>query len=141
MIFEIDNVELYFSEKRILNGIYLKAETGKVTSLLGSNGSGKSCVLSIAFGTLIAKYSHIRLDSKPLLKPLYLTKAAAYLPQHNFTPNQAKVNTLFTLFNVSWRNFIKDYPEFKIYKNNTIKTLSGGERRVFEIYLIIKKRK
>jgi len=26
MTFEIDNVELYFKEKRILNGIYLKAE-------------------------------------------------------------------------------------------------------------------
>ena len=31
MILEIDNVELYFKNKTILNGIYLKAETGKVT--------------------------------------------------------------------------------------------------------------
>jgi ABC-type multidrug transport system ATPase subunit len=140
LIFEIDNVELYFDKKRILNGIYLKAETGKVTSLLGSNGSGKSCLLSIAFGTLIAKYSHVRLDSKPVLKPLYLTKKAAFLPQHNFTPNQAKVNTLFTLFDISWTDFIKDYPEFKTHKNNTINKLSGGERRVIEIYLILKKK-
>ncbi|QXP59759.1 ABC transporter ATP-binding protein [Olleya sp. HaHaR_3_96] len=139
MIFEIDNVELYFKNKRILNGIYLKAETGKVTSLLGSNGSGKSCLLNIAFGTLNAKYSHIRLDSKPVLKPLYLTKTAAFLPQYNFTPNQAKVNALFLLFDISWTTFIADYPEFKIHKNNTINKLSGGERRVIEIYLILKK--
>ncbi|AUC77369.1 ABC transporter ATP-binding protein [Olleya sp. Bg11-27] len=139
MIFEIDNVELYFKNKRILNGIYLKAETGKVTSLLGSNGSGKSCLLNIAFGTLNAKYSHIRLDSKPVLKPLYLTKTAAFLPQYNFTPNQAKVNALFLLFDISWTTFIVDYPEFKIHKNNTINKLSGGERRVIEIYLILKK--
>ena len=41
MTLEIDNVELYFKEKRILNGIYLKAETGIVTGILGSNGRGK----------------------------------------------------------------------------------------------------
>ena len=139
MIFEIDNVELYFKQKAILKGIYLKAETGQITSILGSNGSGKSCLLNIAFGTLSAKYSHIRLDTKPVLKPLYLTKIAAFLPQHNFTPNQAKVNTLFTLFNISWTTFINEYPEFKTYKNKTINTLSGGERRVIEIYLILKK--
>ena len=49
MILEIDNVELYFSNKRILNGIYLKAETGKVTGILGCNGSGKSCLMNIIF--------------------------------------------------------------------------------------------
>ena len=31
MIFEIDNIELDFGKKRILSGIYLKAETGKIT--------------------------------------------------------------------------------------------------------------
>ena len=59
MIFEIDNVELYFKNKRILNGIYLKAETGKVTAILGRNGCGKSSLLDIAFGTLKSKYKWI----------------------------------------------------------------------------------
>ena len=62
MIFEIDNVELYFNKKRILNGIYLKAETGKITGLLGSNGSEKSSLLEIAFGNLKPKYKLIRID-------------------------------------------------------------------------------
>ena len=70
MKFELDNVELYFKNKRILNGIYLKAETGKVTAILGSNGCGKSCLLNIAFGSLKPKYMLIRLNNKPLLKPL-----------------------------------------------------------------------
>jgi len=139
LIFEIDNIELYFKNKRILNGIYLKAETGKVTSLLGSNGSGKSCLLNIAFGTLNAKYSHTRIDHKPLLKPLYTTQLAAFLPQYNFTPNHAKVKSLFKLFNIKWVDFTTEFTEFKIYKNKSVNTLSGGERRVIEIYLILKK--
>lgn len=112
MIFEIDNVELYFNQKRILNGIYLKAETGKVTGLLGSNGSGKSCLLNIVFGNLAPKYQLLRIDNKPILKPLYKTKLASFLPQYNFTPNNLKIKTLFNLFEVDWKEFTKDFNSF-----------------------------
>ena len=38
MIFELDNVELSFNGKQILYGVYIKAETGMITGILGSNG-------------------------------------------------------------------------------------------------------
>ena len=109
MTFEIDNIELYFKDKRILNGIYLKAETGKVTSVLGRNGSGKSCLINIAFGTLKAKYCNIRINQKSLNKKLYLTKKAAFLPQYHYTPNRARIASIFKLFEVKWNNFIKEF--------------------------------
>ena len=52
MLFEIDNVELRMASEHILKGIYLKAETGKITGILGANGCGKSSLLSILFGNL-----------------------------------------------------------------------------------------
>lgn len=138
MIFEIDNVELYFKKKRILNGIYLKAETGKVTGILGSNGCGKSCLLNIAFGNLRSKYKLIRIDGKPILKPLYKTKLVGYLPQNNFIPNSIKIKNAFKLFNVSWHDFITIFETFQIFKNSKINKLSGGERRLIETYIILK---
>lgn len=137
MIFEIDNVELYFKEKRILNGIYLKAETGEVTGILGSNGCGKSCLLNIAFGNLKPKYKLIRIDGKPILKPLYLTNLVAYLPQYNFIPNGLRLKSAFNLFKVSWDDFITVFDDFPIYKNLKINKLSGGERRIIETYLVL----
>ena len=71
MPLEIDNVELYFKTKTIIRGVYLKAETGKITGLLGSNGCGKSCLLKIIFGSLTPKYKLIRVNNKPILKSLY----------------------------------------------------------------------
>ncbi|WGD33876.1 ABC transporter ATP-binding protein [Olleya sp. YS] len=139
MIFEIDNVELYFKDKRILNGIYLKAETGKITSIFGSNGSGKSCLLNIAFGTLKAKYKQIRLDGQVLKTELFKTKQAAFLPQYHFVPNQAKVISLFNLFEVKWDDFIIQFESFSKFEYHKFNTLSDGERRVIEIYLILKK--
>ncbi|EGV42646.1 ABC transporter ATP-binding protein [Bizionia argentinensis JUB59] len=138
MILEIDNVELYFKEKRILNGIYLKAETGKVTGILGSNGCGKSCLLNIIFGTLKPKYKLVRLDSKPILKPLYKTKLAHFLPQLPIAPNGLKLDTAFKLFKVDWQEFSTIFESFAIYKNFKFRELSGGERRVVETYLLLK---
>ncbi|PWI31263.1 ABC transporter ATP-binding protein [Flavobacteriaceae bacterium LYZ1037] len=138
MILELDNVELYFKEKRILNGIYLKAQTGEVTGILGSNGSGKSCILNIIFGTLKPKYKLIRLDNKPILKPLYQTKLVKYLPQLPIAPNSLKLKTAFKLFQVNWEEFTSHFETFTIYKNNRLRQLSGGERRVVETYLLLK---
>ncbi len=138
MIFEIDNVELYFKNKRILNGIYLKAETGQVTAILGRNGCGKSSLLNIVFGNLKPKYMLIRLDNKPLLKPLYATGFAKYLPQYNFIPTGMKLSRVFKLFDLDWTLFIENFEAFSIYESAKFKVLSGGERRLVETYIILK---
>ena len=138
MKFELDNVELYFKDKRILNGIYLKAETGKVTGLLGRNGCGKTSLINIAFGHLKAKYKLVRIDNKPLLKPLYKTGFAKYLPQHNFIPNSMRLIKVMQLFKVNWMVFINEFEEFMDFKNFKFKNLSGGQRRLIETYIILK---
>ncbi|MEY8869159.1 ATP-binding cassette domain-containing protein [Meridianimaribacter flavus] len=138
MTLEVDNVELYFKDKCILNGIYLKAETGKITGVLGSNGSGKSCLLNIIFGSLQSKYKLIRIDGKPITSALYKTKLASFLPQFNFTPDRAKLKTVFKLLKIDWNDFVAEFESFSSYKDKRLNRLSGGERRVIETYLILK---
>ncbi|MCK0177885.1 ATP-binding cassette domain-containing protein [Flavobacteriaceae bacterium S0862] len=137
MILEIDNVELNFNYKRILSGIYLKAETGRVVGILGSNGCGKTSLLNIIFGNIQPKYKLVRIGKKPILKPLYLTKLVKYLPQHTFLLN-LKLPSIFKLFHVDWEGFILHLPAFSKYKKTKINRLSGGEQRFVEIYLILK---
>ncbi|WP_417875448.1 ATP-binding cassette domain-containing protein [Winogradskyella sediminis] len=138
MKFELDNVELYFKNKRILQGIYLKAETGYVTAVLGRNGCGKSSLLNIAFGNLKPKYMLVRIDNKPLLKPLYTTKRAVYLPQYHFIPSDVTLAFVFKLYVVDWVVFIESFKAFAKYKKSNFKVLSGGERRIVETYIILK---
>lgn len=138
MIFELDNVELYFKNKQILNGIYLKAETGKVTGILGRNGCGKSSLLNIAFGHLKAKYKLIRIDNKPILKPLYSTNLVKYLPQHHFVPNSMTLKRAFGLFAVNWTDFMTQFEDFAIFEMHKFGKLSGGQRRLIETYIILK---
>jgi len=141
MILEIDNIELSFKNKRILNGIYLKAETGKVTGILGVNGSGKTSLLNIVFGCLQPKYKLIRIDDKPILKPLYLTKTIGFLSQHHFIPKKIKIKSVFPLYNVTWKEFNEEFNALNINKSSKFNTLSGGERRLIETFIILKSNK
>lgn len=138
MILEIDNVELYFKNKSILNGIYLKAETGKVTGVLGRNGSGKSCLFEVAFGILKSKYKLVRIDGKPIIKPLYQTGKVKYLPQHHFVPKRLKIKNAFKSYAINWNEFIAYFPSFLNLENERFDKLSGGEKRLIEVYIILK---
>lgn len=140
MIIELDNVELYFNDKRVLNGVYLKLETGKVVGLLGRNGSGKSCLLQILFGALQPKYKLIRIDGQAIQKPLYYLKIISYLPQLHFTPNHLKIKTLFYLLQLDWEDFTNHFENFSTYYHMKLNNLSGGERRVIETYAVLKQK-
>lgn len=137
MILEIDSIELNFDQKKILYGVYLKAETGKITGVLGRNGCGKTCLLRILFGDLQPKYKNIRLDGKYLKRKLFKTHDVAYLPQHQLLPNNIKVKKAFDLFQVDWKCFVNSFDSFKIYINRRTDELSSGELRVVETYLIL----
>lgn len=137
MVVEIDNIELNFDTKRILHGIYLKAETGSVTGILGRNGSGKTCLLRILFGDLIPKYKNIRIDGIFQKRRLFKTNRIAYLPQHKLLPSDFKLSEAFKLFNTNWTNFVQHFNFFEKYIHSRIKDLSSGERRVVEAYLIL----
>ena len=137
MILEIDSVDLEFDGKKVLYGIYIKSERGKVTGILGRNGSGKTSLLRILFGDLQPKYKNIRSNGKCLPGPLYRTGKIGYLPQYALLPKHLNIRRAFELFNVSWEHFTNLFQSFKEYKKKRIKNLSSGEIRVIEAYLVL----
>ncbi|GAB5472210.1 MAG: ATP-binding cassette domain-containing protein [Maribacter sp.] len=137
MTVEIDSVELSFDQKKILYGVYLKGETGKITGVLGRNGSGKTCLLRILFGDLKPTYKNIRLDGNHLKESLFERNLVAYLPQHKMLPVNMKISRAFDFFQANWSNFTNTFDSFGIYTNSKINELSSGELRVIETYLIL----
>ena len=116
----------------------MKAEVGKTTAILGSNGCGKSCLLNIVFGNLKSKYKLVRLDNKPILKPLYKMGLVKFLPQYHFIPNRMRLPNIFKLYDLNWEAFISKFESFSKYQGEKIGHLSGGERRIVETYIILK---
>lgn len=136
-ILEIDSVLLEFGSKRILKDVYLKSETGKVTGVLGRNGTGKSCLMKILFGELIPSDKSIRINGKALITSNRSPKDLRYLPQKRFVPNSLTIERVFNDFKLYFADLIYNFPELeKFYKSKLI-NLSGGERRIIEIYTIL----
>jgi ABC-type multidrug transport system ATPase subunit len=135
---EMDNVALNFGTTEILKAIYFKASKGEITGILGSNGSGKTSLLRILFGELQPKNKLIRIDSKPILTPLYKTRYIKYLPQFHIIPASLSLKSGFNYFKVSLVDFFINFPSFKTQKNFRFSEFSGGEKRLIETYIILK---
>lgn len=135
---EIDNIELNYNSKQVLNAVYFKAPKGKITGILGRNGCGKTSLLRIIFGELKPTNKLIRIDSKPILKPLYQKGFIKYLPQFNITPEYLSLKETCTFFNISLNSLFTDFPFLKSKENLSFHEFSGGEQRLIETYIVLK---
>ena len=61
----ISNIVKTFGDKRVLEGISLKAEGGKAVGLLGRNGAGKTTTIRIIMGVFPPDSGSVKLDGKP----------------------------------------------------------------------------
>jgi ABC-type multidrug transport system ATPase subunit len=137
-LLEIDSVQLKFGERTILNNIYLKSETGKVTGILGRNGCGKSCLLKLIFGEIQTNEKSVRINGNILFKDYRNPKDLKMLPQFNFLPKYIKVIQAFKYFDIDFSEFCNLFNEFSDWAQFKIQKLSGGNIRVIETYLVLK---
>jgi len=135
---EVDSIQLEFGQKRILTDIYFKCETGFVTGLLGRNGQGKTCLMNIVYGSMQASSKSVRFDNISIYEAFKRADLITYLPQFSFIPQHLSLNRIFLDFKLPLLEFENYFPEFKKIGKTKIKKLSGGQRRLVEVYVIIK---
>ncbi|ODS82824.1 MAG: hypothetical protein ABS46_07885 [Cytophagaceae bacterium SCN 52-12] len=134
---EIDSVQLSFGARKILQSIYLKAKTGKVTGILGRNGSGKSSLMKLIFGELSAEMS-LRLNGKALLSRYRNPSDMRMLPHYRLIPEDFRISRVFDDFEVDYTEFKACFGEFSKFGDLKIGQLSGGNVRVIEVYIILR---
>lgn len=139
-LLEIDSarMEVNGGDRRILEHAYLQVRSGEVVALLGRNGSGKSTLLQMLYGTRRGTSRHVRFDGQPIEKAFEEPKAVRYLPQFNFVPGHLSVRRVFADYQVDPSSFAADFPDLAYATNTRIHRLSGGERRLIEVYLIVR---
>ncbi len=136
---EIDGVRLSYGDKVILSDIYLECTTGSVVGLLGRNGSGKSSLLQILFGTKQNDDCSVRLNEISIKPAFKADKCIAYLPQFNFIPQGLSVQKAFQILGLPIEPFLTNLPELNNREKSKLRELSGGFYRLVELYLMIKK--
>lgn len=137
-LLEIDSVIKSFDMHVVLTDIYLKCQTGDIIGMLGRNGTGKSTLMKILFGTLNADRKFIRIDGKFYNQPYKTKNEICYLPQDPFLPKHMGVEKTIRLY--LGRKAVQDFMKDSVLQNlNTSKIshLSGGELRYLEIKLLL----
>ncbi len=134
---EVDSVQLEFDGRKILSDIYIKCETGSITGLLGRNGQGKTCLMQIIYGVLKTE-KFVRIDDLVQYEAFKKPNLISYCPQFNFIPGFLSVKRVFKDFDLDYKPFIQAFPEFILLNKSSISSLSAGEKRLIEIYIIIK---
>jgi ABC-type multidrug transport system ATPase subunit len=137
MILEFDGIQFKYTEEYLLTGIYMKAETNKITGLLGRNGSGKSTLLRVAFGSLRSDVISVRIDGTFIHPPSFSNRIISYLPQDGFLPSYLTVREVLKLYKIHPDLFVADFPEIPDSLNKKKFEMSGGTVRLLENLLIL----
>lgn len=131
---EVDSIMKSFGDRPILTDVYLKCCRGDIIALFGRNGTGKSTLLNIIFGSLKADRSFIRIDGKVITGPAFHSGLITYLPQHHCMPSHLKVSQIVDLCIApeDRKCFLSDKILFRI-RTSRIAEISTGEQRYLEI--------
>lgn len=133
---EADGVQLSFDRRKILTDIYIKCQTGRITGLLGRNGSGKSCLMEIIYGTMPIEKS-VRIDNVSLPAAFKRPDLVRYLPQFHFIPKSLSLKRVFGDYSLDFGAFSERLPGFEDKYRTSMADLSGGQRRLVELYVTL----
>lgn len=145
MYFGFRNMTIDFHGKTVLAGVTLDIPRGKVVTIIGQNGCGKSSLLKTVSKAVTPRMGEVIYNDKPLKSypPKQIAQHIAYLAQVHVSPPDIDVRTL-----VSYGR----YPYLKLgrhltaedgriidetlrltgltaLQHRTLRTLSGGERQ------------
>ncbi len=137
-LLEVDSIRKSFGDKQVLTDIALKCRPGDIIGILGRNGTGKTTLLKIIFGTLFTDYKFIRINDEVLTQPFKSKNIISYLPQDNFLPKNITVNKVVEIYSDDFdqKVFLEDEVLSKV-TGTKIGNLSGGESRYLEVKLLL----
>ncbi|MCY4410067.1 MAG: ABC transporter ATP-binding protein [Caldilineaceae bacterium] len=137
----------YYRDLNILQGVSLQAEGGKITTILGANGVGKSTMLKAIYGFLRPNQGQIRLNEQDIIDvPTHerINMGISYIPQQPGVFRFMSVEENLELGAWTFKNDknrikrklaenYERFPDLKPRRKSNAGELSGGMQRMVEI--------
>ena len=133
----IDSVQLRFGDNTVLQSAYVTSYKGRVTGVLGRNGTGKSCLFKCIMGGIKPQNKYICLNDEPRTDYGHIGLRVKYLPQEHFIPPGMTLPQAYELYGVDYEGLVRFDDKYDCYRNHNVKELSGGDRRMAELYMIL----
>jgi lipopolysaccharide export system ATP-binding protein len=138
------------SGHRVIENVTLSVQRGEIVGLLGPNGAGKTTTFRMLTGLIAPDSGRIMLDGVDITYlPFYerARRGISYLPQESFVPRSLSVeDNIAMVLEVRDRSAKKRNETFgrllaefhlEAVRRIPVGTLSGGQRRRFEIALTL----
>ncbi|GEQ85929.1 ABC transporter ATP-binding protein [Patiriisocius marinistellae] len=135
----LHHVSKSFKKKEVLKDVSFQIETGDILGLFGRNGSGKSTLLKLLFGNMKADSIKVSMNSNEIkISEVIPKQFISYLPQDPFLPAHAKVRDIIPMFHSGEAEQDRIFydPQIATMTNKSMKDLSHGERKYFEVVLM-----
>ena len=142
---EVRNLSFSYGDKEVLKNLSFKIKRGKITTVMGSNGCGKSTLFNLMTKNLKVKTGEILLEGNNIekIKLKEFSKKIAIVHQYNTCPNDVTVRTLVSYGRIPYEKYYsKNYEEdeklinwalevtnLTEYKDRKMSDLSGGQKQ------------
>ncbi|NEU04597.1 ATP-binding cassette domain-containing protein [Clostridium senegalense] len=144
-VLRVENLKVSYGEKEVLKGINFNIESGKIVSIIGPNGCGKTTLLKTISRNLKPNEGKILLNGKDVykFKNKNLARIMATLSQSNVCPDDVSIKELVSYGRYAHKKFFSGFTKedeeiinwaisrtgLNEMKNRKVITLSGGERQ------------
>ena len=137
---KITNLHKSFGKNQVIKGLDLSIEPGKLTAILGPNGSGKTTIIKSILGMVIPDKGEIIFDGENIKKHWNYRRKLNYLPQIARFPENLRVKELLELVKElrMQESDEQDIIEKFVLKNDLdkpLRNLSGGTRQKVNLLL------
>lgn len=131
----INQLNFHYKKKHpLFDGLSLELESGKIYGLLGKNGTGKSTLLKLIFGSLFPKSGEItigdvssRLRRPSVLQEIFFLQEEYELPNIKVLDFVKTYGRFYPKFDLN--QFKQNAESFEVDTNRSIKAFSYGQKK------------
>jgi ABC-2 type transport system ATP-binding protein len=138
VMIEIVDIQKRYRRRKVLDRVAFSVEKGKITCLIGTNGSGKSTILKAIMGLIPVSKGTIRIDGRLRKNEMY--ENVAFVPDHITMPSAMKLSEALLFMGDFYRSWNSNRAAqlmqfFQLDQEEKVGNLSKGTAAKFNLVL------